>query len=412
MKFTGPSVAIIGGGIGGLTAALSLLRAGCDVQVFEQAEILAEVGAGIQVSPNASRILQRLLAPNVLDQSGVRPLALHQRRWDDGRTLQRLPLGSSVEAAFAAPYYNFHRADLLAALIDALPGDRVHLGHRFVSLANDDDGATVGFANGRQIKVDMLVGADGIQSAVRRTLFGPQQPRFTGCLAYRGLVPAERLAHLDLEVNSTIWLGPGRHFVHYFVSAGRLVNFVAVVERQTWTSESWTDRGQIADALDAFADWHRQVRDIISAADETFIWALHDRAALPRWSEGRVTLLGDSCHAMLPFMAQGAAQAIEDAAALAACIREMGARSVAETLRRYEALRRPRTTRLQRISFANKARFHLPDGARQRERDAGLDRRHSAPTDAFAWLFGYDAEVLAGEELSRCPRPANTEAGL
>jgi salicylate hydroxylase len=391
------SVAIVGGGIGGVAAALSLLRIGCDVHLFEQAAAFIEAGAGIQITPNASRILRRLLAPATLDAQAVRPVAAHQRRWDDGRTLLRLPLGATAEAAFGAPYYNFHRADLLTALAGALPAERIHLGHRFAGLTDHGDRVEARFANGSRIEADLLVGADGIHSAVRSTLFGPQQARFTGCVAYRALVPAERLAHLGLEVTTNLWLGPERHFIHYFVAGGRLVYFSALDERSSWTGESWTDRGRIGEVMEAFAQWHSQVRGIISAADETFVWALFDRAPLARWSVGRVTLLGDACHAMLPFMAQGAAQAIEDGAALAACLADAGDRSVADTLRRYEAARLPRTTRLQEMSYANKTRYHLPDGELQQERDAKMAGRGRSALDGLRWLFGHDAAILAAK---------------
>src|SRR5512145_2411437 len=322
------SVAVIGGGIGGLAAALALRAAGIDAQAFEQAPVLAEVGAGIQISPNASRLLRRLGLADALEQRGVRPVAVHQRRWQDARTLQRAPLGDAVEAAFGAPYYHFHRADLLEALAGALPPGAIHLAHRLTGFVDHGDRVEAAFDNGARAVADALVGADGIHSTVRAALFGPERPRFTGCIAYRGLVPAERLAHLGLEIVSSNWMGPGGHFVHYFVAGRRLVNFVAVNERETWTRESWTDRGQVADALAAFDGWHPQVRAIIGAVDETFIWALFDRLPLERWSVGRVTLLGDACHAMLPFMAQGAAQAIEDGATLAACLVEGGAGDV------------------------------------------------------------------------------------
>jgi salicylate hydroxylase len=388
-------VAIVGGGIGGLAAALSLLLAGIEVRLFEQAGALGEVGAGIQISPNASRILHRLVPAASLTTRAVRPVAVHQRRWDDGRTLQRAPLGEAVEAAFGTPYYHFHRADLLAALAVALPAERVHFDHRCVGFVEHDDAVEVRFANGETIAADALIGADGIHSAVRAALFGPERPRFTGCVAYRGLVPAERLAPLALEVTSNNWMGPGRHFVHYFVAGGGLVNFVAVMERDSWTRESWTDRGEVADALAAFANWHPQVRRIIGAVDETFIWALFDRAPLERWSAGRVSLLGDACHAMLPFMAQGAAQAIEDGAALAACLGVLGEKSVPDALSLYERLRRPRATRLQRLSRINKTRFHLPDGAEQQARDSEMAARGDRSIPAIAWLYAHDAEAEA-----------------
>jgi salicylate hydroxylase len=394
MSRSGLSVAVVGGGIGGLAAALSLLEAGCDVQVFEQAPALTEVGAGIQISPNASRLLHLLGLGEALARCGVRPAAFHQRRWDDGRTLQRAVLGEAIEAEFGAPYYHFHRADLLAALAGAMPQDRVHLGHRLAGFADHGVRVELRFANGARAEVDVMVGADGIHSTVRAVLFGPERPRFTGCVAYRGLVRAERLKHLGLEVASNSWLGPGGHFVHYFVAGGRLVNFVAIMERESWTRESWTDRGEVADALAAFEGWHPQVRAIIGAVDETFIWALFDRAPLERWSVGRVTLLGDACHAMLPFMAQGAAQSIEDGATLAACLRESGVSEVASALQRYEALRLPSATRLQEMSRANKTRFHLHDGPAQQARDAQMAERGDRSIPAIRWLYAHDASVI------------------
>jgi salicylate hydroxylase len=388
------SVAIIGGGIGGLAAALSLLRAGIDVQVFEQAGAFAEIGAGIQIGPNASRILHRLVPAAALTERAVRPVAVHQRRWDDGRTLQRAPLGDTVERAFGAPYYHFHRADLLAALAGALPPERVHLRHRLASFSDAGDRVVARFENGAEFAAAALIGADGIHSAVRGLLFGPERPRFTGCIAYRGLVPVERLSALDLEVISGNWMGPGQHFVHYFVSGGRQLNFVAVIERDSWTRESWTDRGDKADVSEAYGGWHRQVRAIIEAVDETFIWALFDRAPLPRWSVGRVSLLGDACHAMLPFMAQGAAQAIEDGAALAACLARLGANAVPEALRLYEARRLARATRLQELSRVNKTRFHMPDGPGQEARDAEMAARGDRSIEAIGWLYAHDAAAI------------------
>jgi salicylate hydroxylase len=383
------SIAVIGGGIGGLSAALSLLRAGFDVHVYEQASTLAEVGAGVQVSPNASRVLHRLGLAEPLARAGVKPLAWHQRRWDDGRTLLRTPLAEPIEARFGFPHYQLHRADLIAALVAALPADRIHLGHRLVDLIDHGDRVEAHFAGGVRADVDVLVGADGIHSFVRGRLFGPEQARFTGCIAYRGLIPAERLRALSLEVTAQLWLGPGRHFVHYFVSARRLVNFVAIVEQDTWTRESWTDRGDLADALAAFDGWHPHVRTMLESVDETFVWALFDRTPLERWSVGRVTLLGDACHPMLPFMAQGAAQAIEDGATLAACLDPT---DLPTALQRYERLRIPRTARLQAMSANNKTRFHLPDGAQQHERDAEMA---NGATDwsfeAAGWIYAHDA---------------------
>jgi salicylate hydroxylase len=392
------TIAIVGGGIGGIAAALALLRAGFDVQVYEQARSLTEVGAGIQVSPNATRILERLGLAGELARIGVLSEAIHQRRWQDGRTLLRSPLGRTVAQHFGAAHYQCHRGDLLFALAGALPAERLHLGHRLTGLIDHGDRVEAQFENGARITAAMLVGADGIHSAVRGILFGPESPRFTNCVAYRGMVPAGRLAHLDIGNTSTVWMGPGRHFVHYFVSSKRLLNFVALMEHDSWQRESWTDRGNLADVMAAYADWHPQIGAILGAADETFIWALFDRAPLPRWSAGRVTLLGDACHPMLPFMAQGAAQAIEDGATLAACLARFGIDDIPATLRRYEALRLPRASRLQAMSAINKQRFHLPDGPEQQARDAEMAR---GTTDwslaAIAWVYGHDAGALEGE---------------
>jgi salicylate hydroxylase len=393
MGSRGVSVGVIGGGIGGLNAALALLAAGFDVHVYEQAAALGEVGAGVQVSPNASRVLHRHGLAGELARTGVKPLEWHQRRWDDGRTLLRSPLAEPLEATFGFPHYQMHRADLLSALAGALPPERIHVGHRLTSLVDRGDRVQAQFANGERVEVDVAVGADGIHSTVRGLLFGPEQANFTGCIAYRGLIPAERLRDLALEVTAQVWMGPGRHFVHYFVSNKRLVNFVAIVEQDTWTRESWTDRGDLAGALAAFEGWHPQVRGIMEAVDETYIWALFDRAPMERWSVGRVTLLGDACHAMLPFMAQGAAQAIEDGATLAACLAGGGS-DIPGALRRYERLRIPRTSRLQAMSADNKTRFHLPDGPAQRQRDAQMT---SGATDwsfnAVAWIYEHDAAL-------------------
>jgi salicylate hydroxylase len=383
-------IAVIGGGIGGLTAALSLRQAGFEVDVYEQAAELTEVGGGINMAPNATRVLRRLGLAEGLDREGVRPLGTHQRRWQDGRTLQRAPLNPLCEELYGAPHMTIHRADLLNVIASGFPAEHIHLDHRLSGLADKGDGIEARFENGARVAVDLLVGADGIHSAVRAALFGEKAPRFTGCVAYRGLVPAERIADLGLEVGSQSWVGPGAHLVHYFVSRGHLLNFVGWTEHDAWNREDWTDRATVARALTAFEGWHEQVRQIIAAADTCFIWALFDREPLPRWSVGRTTLLGDACHPMHPFMGQGAAMAIEDGAALAACLGGAGAGDPAEALQRYERLRLPRVTRLQDMSRANKTRFHMPDGPAQEARDAEWAKAGDRSPDALSWLYGFD----------------------
>ena len=390
MTRTGLRVAVIGGGIGGLSAALAMLQAGCDVHVYEQAPRFGEIGAGIQISPNATRLLYRLGVKQAMEASGVRPSGVHQRRWDDGRTLQRAPLGAAVEAEFGAPYYHFHRGDLAALLAAALPPERAHAAHRLVALEKQHDGVIARFENGATAHVDVLVGADGIHSRVREIVFGPEKPRFTGCVAWRGLVPAERIAHLGIETVSHCWMGPGGHCVHYWVSAKRMMNVVCIVERGAWTGESWTDKGSVADVLARYEGWHAIVRGLIAAFPETFVWALHDREPLPRWTTDRIALLGDACHPMLPMMAQGAAQAIEDGAALASVLKAMPD-DVSRALERYEAVRKPRATRLQELSAVNRTRYHMPDGPEQQKRDELMATSGDRSFAALTWLYAHDA---------------------
>lgn len=385
-------VIIIGAGIGGLVAALTLRRAGVEVEIFEQAVALREIGAGIQISPNGSRILERLGLTRSLRRYGVRPLAVQIRRWDNGRILIRQLLRDECERIFGAPYYHFHRAELLDLVAAALPQEIIHLDHRCIAIRQYADRAEVKFHSGLVADADLVVGADGIHSTVRELILGPESARFSGHVAYRGLVPAKRLAHLGLEVNASSWWGPAHHFVHYFVGAGaRYVNWVAVVPGE-WRLESWTERGNVADALREFEGWHPQVAAIIAAADVTNRWALYDRDPLPRWTAGRVTLLGDAAHAMLPYMAQGAVQAIEDAAVLAKCV-EAEAHELAAALRRYEQTRKPRATRCQDGSRRNGEMYHLVDGEQQKQRDLSLGSVATAPLPQNVWLYGHDVEA-------------------
>jgi salicylate hydroxylase len=386
-------VTIIGGGIGGTAAAHALLRVGCDVRIYEQVSAKTEVGAGIQISPNASRLLRRYGLDEALKQRAVRPEAHEVRRWTDGATLSREELGDPIEREYGAPYYHFHRADLLSVLSGALPAGVLETGRRCVGAVQTERGVRAEFEDGSFVEGDVLVGADGIHSTIRRMLFGDERPRFSGNVAYRGLAPVERIAHLGLPHVGSNWWGPHGHFVHYFVSGGRFLNFVAVSEQANWERESWTDRGSIDDARRCYEGWHPQIHAILNAVDETFKWALFDRAPLERWSVGRITLLGDACHPMLPYMAQGAAQSIEDGATLAGCLENVSGADIAPALARYEALRKPRTASIQAAARGNSISFHLPDGPQQRARDAAA-KVQGRLSPRRAAIFGFDAGTL------------------
>jgi len=387
-------VIVIGAGIGGLTAALTLKRAGIDVRLFEQAPELGEVGAGIQMSPNGTRILERLGLAQPLRAVAVRPGAAVFRRYDDGRVLGQDQLADRCEQTFGAPYYNIHRADLLDVLASAVPKEIVHLDHRCVGLSQYPDRVAVQFQNGARVDADAVIGADGIHSTLRTILFGPESPRFSGDMAYRGLVPTARLAHLGMEITATLWWGPNRHFVHYFVGPGAgYLNFVGIVPAGEWRLESWTAKGEVKDALAVFADFHPQVREIISGVDSINRWAIYDRDPLPAWTRGRVALMGDASHAMLPYMAQGAVQAIEDAAVLAKCLAQAEGADIEAALRRYEAIRKPRATRCQEGSRANRKLYHMPDGEHQRQRDANLGSLATLPSARSEWLYSHDVEA-------------------
>lgn len=388
-------VAIVGAGIGGLAAALFLRRAGIDAVVHEQSPEAREVGAGIVVSPNMVRLLDELGLAAPLPAFAVRlEAAWELRRWQDGRVLFSQPMGEVCRRLYGADCYVAHRADLLALLRKAWPAERLRWGQHCVGVEQPDgeQPAQLTFAGaaGQRTTVlaDVVIGADGIHSAVRPAVGPEVAARFSGLCAFRCLVPAEAAPELAMRPVQTLWLGPGRHFVHYPISGSRWVNVVAIVPAGDWRTESWTADGDVADLLAAFAGWDERVLTLSAAARSTKRWALYDRDPLERWSRGRVTLLGDAAHAMLPFFAQGAAQATEDAFVLAECLRDAHRESVAEALQRYDSIRRPRTDQVQLMSRGRELRNHLPDGPEQQRRDAELGR--SDPLRDSAWLYGHD----------------------
>jgi len=382
-------VAVAGAGIAGLAFAAALDRAGFDCHLYEQAEHLTEVGAGVQLAPNATRLLHRMGLGDHLREVAVAVEAIEMRRWDDGRVLQRTPLGVSCRRRFGEPYYTAHRADLHGGLLSLVPLDRVHLGARLTAVTQSTDEARLHLSDGTTVTADLVVGADGIRSIARQQIVS-DHPRYSGQTIYRGLVPAERVPFLLTDHRVQLFLGPDQHFVCYPVSAGRQVSFGATVSASGWEEESWMARGDVAELAVAYAGWHPDVARLIDAADTVSRWALHDRASIDRLSCGRVVVIGDAAHPMLPFQAQGANQAVEDAVVLAACLADAGPGELAAAVRRYEQIRLPRTTRIQQLSRANAETFHLADGDAQRRRD--ISTRASSGLDRHAWLFEYDAE--------------------
>lgn len=397
-------IAIVGAGIGGLAAALFLRRAGLIASVYEQASELREVGAGVVVAPNMVRPLGLLgLAQRLPEFAVALDAAWEFRRWQDGRVLFVQPMGAECERRYGAPCYVAHRADVLALLRNALPAEQLHLGQRFVALRQDDAGATLTFARKRgdtvDVRADVVIGADGIHSGVRELVAPDVDARFSGLSAFRCLVPAQLAPAMALRPVQSLWLGPERHFVHYPISGGRLVNVVAIVPAGDWRTESWAAEGSVADMAREFTGWDERVLQLIHSATDTKRWALFDRTPLERWTDRRITLLGDAAHAMLPFFAQGAAQAIEDALVLADCLQGADAASAPAALQRYEAIRRPRASKVQLMSRGREVRNHLPDGALQQQRDAEF--ASGDPLRDSAWLYGHDA--LADAQAADTP---------
>jgi len=395
MKQKNIHVAIVGAGIGGLMAAMALLRANIKVEIFEQTTQLSEVGAGLQISPNVVRLLQRLGLGARLGELAVRPASMELRDWQDNQLIVRYPMGDAIEARYGAPHYTLHRADLHTLLCEQIPAECIHLGKRCIGVKQDSTGVELTFVDDAIAHADAVIGADGIHSVIRKKVIADDAPRFAGTRAYRSLIPAQRLAFLAQdEPTVKLWLGPQRHIVCYPISAGRLFNLVAVVPAGDWRVESWMTEGHIEDLATEFAGWAELVQRIIYAVDSTKCGVLYDRKPLERWSAGLITLLGDAAHPMLPHQAQGAGQAIEDAVVLAGCLKNITVERIPEGLQRYEALRRPRTTRVQEGARANGKTFQLSDRQQQQQRDQALHSENPLMQD---WLLNYDAEQALEE---------------
>jgi salicylate hydroxylase len=386
-------VLVAGGGIGGITAALCLADRGFRVAVFEQSAEFGEVGAGIQLSPNCTRVLHHLGLEDALRARAFLPEGTRFRNWRTGKVITESVLGDRLLEQYGMPYYHIHRGDLLRVLVDAAqrnPGIMLHADARVEQMTQDGRGVSF-TAGGSVHEGDLAVGADGIHSVIRSALWGEEQPRFTGNVAWRALVPVERLPEGLVPPMATVWWGPHKHFVHYYVRGGALLNCVCVVEKKGWEVESWTERGDYQELKSDFAGWHEDVQLLIDNADRDslFKWALYDRAPMSRWGQGRVTLLGDACHPTLPFMAQGAAMAIEDAAVLAGVLATE--HEIPAGLARYEDLRRARTAGIQNGSRRNATVFHLTGVRAWLRNRAARAARHRT----MERLYSYNALEVA-----------------
>ena len=357
-------VLVVGAGIGGLTAALALQRAGCRVSVYERAPSLGEVGAGVTITPNACHALNHLLGADTVRRIAHVPHSGAVKHFRTGATLVDTRRGERQRLRYGADYCQAHRADLHRALADAVrahDADCLHAGYAFVDLDLEDSVVTARFANGQTATGDVLVGADGIHSVVRTRLWGADEPRFTGYIAWRGIVPVAALDPVFRAPDSASFAGPGRTFTRYKVRRGTLFNFVAFSQRKRWATEGWSERADLAEVLAEFADFAPEVQAILQTVEpaECFKWGLFERAPLQRWTRGRATLLGDAAHPMTPFLAQGAAMAIEDGLVLA---RAIAAASNSEAaLARYEAARYERATFVMRESQVNARRIYSRD---------------------------------------------------
>ena len=397
---------VVGAGIGGLCAALTMIHRGIQVTVLEKAAELSEVGAGIQIASNGALILRQLGLEAGLAAMGTQPDAYDYRDLATGRQLYFAPLGPEAAARYGAPMYNVHRADLIEVLAKGLPDQTVRLGAEIVGIGQDERCAWVELAQGGRLEADLIVGADGIHSVVRHALMGPETTQFANILMWRSLIPADQLTGLSLPVRGNNWFGPGRTVISYWVRPD-LYSILASVPATEVQRESWTDSGDIEELHRSFQHAEPTVRALFDKIESSFITGMYYRDPLERWTDGRITLLGDAAHAMVPFLAQGACQSIEDAWTLAACLSGPGG-AIEQRLLEYEQRRRPRTTRVQAGARAIVKMVHEADPARIKARNGrwkGMARIDPLAETSWGFVWGHD-------EIAAANRPAGEVLGI
>lgn len=394
-------VLVVGGGLGGLTAALAMRQQGLRVTVLERADALGEVGAGIQTAPNAARVLMGLGLLPELERIKTEPQDQVRRRWKDGSVIGLTALGSYVKDTYNAPYWHYHRADLHQVIHEACIDPEGHgpvvevITSAEVQEVDQTDVArpVVITADGRRFDADVVVGADGIRSAVRDSLGAEDTLVFSGEMAYRVLVPGDAIREdpatrwLVDRFQSTIWYGPDRHLVHYMIRGGDLLNIVAIVPADEGIAESWSRPASVDELLEQYRDWDDRVAAMLSKAEHCSAWAMYHRRRDPVWVDHHVALLGDACHAMLPYQAQGASQAMEDAAVLAEELGAVTRAGIPSALARYVSRRSKHAGMVQDASLRNKDFYHLPDGPEQEERDQKLASFNGESDVSYHWLW-------------------------
>jgi salicylate hydroxylase len=382
-------VAIVGGGIGGLAAANALRHRGIQVSVYEQSAALREVGAGVFVYPNSLRQLERIGLGPALAKVGAKVGSGSEYYRMDGTVVGKI---LTTDSAGWNGMYGMHRADLLQVLADALPQDIIHTGHRCVGFSQDENGAQLSFENGNVVQADVVIAADGINSVLQKYVVEPSAPEYSGFRAYRGVIPMDKLPDWRPEAHQ-VWMGDGKHFMVFPLRSGTLVNYVGFVPMDIQTAESWSAVGDRDELAASFEGWDPRVTGLLSKVETCFWWGLFDRKPLGKWTNGRLALLGDAAHPMLPHLGQGANQAIEDGTALAVMLEGLGKTdAVADALQRYEALRRPRASKVQTEARRNGMRY---DSMSEYKDLAQRDREIASSATFRKSLYDYDIEKEA-----------------